>query len=232
MSKKRNAGQRAARANMASLHRDANANVKLDKALDDFIEKKRVEMEESVDTLLPLLPRGLGRAVGFGLNSMFGIQLMDPMAVAGISSVETGRRRSDEEAPREARKPASFGAPYGVPPLFAPRDNGHRQSEDDLEKLEKLISENTYAVPEVPRDKWGVPEWPEGTAKKDGRHVDAGEWGKLCFRTACQRPHAFFYNSGTYKHYCQKCADAIDRENMGGFKLHHLAEFEGQPAAA
>ena len=248
MSKKRNAGRRAARANMAYLHREANSVLKLDKALDNFIEKKHNELNDSMDRLLPLAGKSkIGRTLGlsFGLNPMFGVQLMDPRAIAGISSIDTGRKSSkepdttiwgtpriDSEGERVVGMNAAFGKPYGVPPLFAPRDNGHRQSVDDLEKLEQLISESTYTIPISIRDKFERPDWGSDVQLIDGRHPDAGEWGKLCYRTACQRPYAFFYNSGTYKHYCQKCADAIDRENMGGFKLHHLAEFEGQPATA
>lgn len=278
MSKKRS---RAARANMANLHRDANQLLKLNAALDNLIERKHQEMNDAME-FLPIIGRRMPSLFGFGLSALFGTQLLDPMSLAGISSVETGRIRSDGEAglPTDRLKdvhedlrvikrggktepflPAldggfphdeltiwgtgrinkegtervtgmnrAFGERYGVPPLFAERDNGHRQSADELEALQKLIAENTYVVPQSTPDKWGAPTWPEGTPMVSGRHADAGQWGKLCYRTACQKPNAFFFNKGTYKHYCQVCADVIDRENMSGAKLHHLARYEGAEA--
>jgi hypothetical protein len=234
MSKKRNAGQRAARANMAYKHRDANELVQIadfNKKLDDFFDTRVKGMREAAGALLDDL--GFSKVAPskevFGsLNPLFGVQILDPMRLAGISSIETGRTRSTEE--RTVGKPAAFGKPYGVPPLFAPRDNGHRQSADDLEVLEVLISESKYTIPISLRDRFGRPDWGSDVELVDGRHPDAGEWGKLCYRTACQKPYAFFYNFGTCRHYCQTCADSIDRENMAGMKLHHLARYEGAPA--
>lgn len=217
---------RAARANMARKHQEANFLVKIT-AFNEFLEETRVAREE-MDLLVPYIKEETMSMLG--LRQMFGVTLMDPRAVAGISSIDTGRKSSKDEQVREPRRNAAFAAPYGVPPLFAPRDNGHRQSTEDLEKLEALILDNKYVVPEHTENRWGSPVWPEGAPMVDGRHADAGQWGKLCYRTACQKPNAFFYNKGTHKHYCQKCADDIDRENMGGYKLHHLAEYEGQPA--
>ncbi len=39
-----------------------------------------------------------------------------------------------------------------------------------------------------------------------------GVQGGNCNRTACQQPGATWYNKGTYKYYCAKCAEMINRE--------------------
>lgn len=41
-----------------------------------------------------------------------------------------------------------------------------------------------------------------------------GVRGKNCNVTACQEPGAFFFNSGTNKHYCRYCATDIHRFNL------------------
>lgn len=40
--------------------------------------------------------------------------------------------------------------------------------------------------------------------------VGSGEYGKLCYRTACQKPDAVYYNVKTERYYCKRCADVIN----------------------
>jgi hypothetical protein len=122
---------------------------------------------------------------------------------------------------------AAAKSPFGVPAFMAPRDNGHRHTRDERIRYDFLVLASEYKAPERKEDKWGSPIWSDDVKLVDGRHPDAGEWGKLCYRTACQQPYAFYFNKGSRKHYCQECADIIDRENMGGNKLHTLVEREG-----
>jgi len=42
------------------------------------------------------------------------------------------------------------------------------------------------------------------------RHPDAGKAGELCYRTACQKPGADFWNASTHKYYCVDCARDIN----------------------
>lgn len=37
-----------------------------------------------------------------------------------------------------------------------------------------------------------------------------GVYGGNCNRQACQQPNATWYNKGSYKYYCQKCAHLIN----------------------
>jgi hypothetical protein len=63
------------------------------------------------------------------------------------------------------------------------------------------------------RDQYGRPVWPANLKLNDGRHPLAGEYGKLCFRTDCQRPNAVWYNRGSHHYYCEDCAHMLNREN-------------------
>lgn len=228
MTRKRNAGYKAAKANMAASMADASDIVQFNKSMDEIMDRFQQRIE-SVDAVMKRLAPELGLARS--ISPLFGTRLLDPMEVVRMSNFAPSPLFDfeDEDTVSEIEKQAALTARQ-VPPLFAPRDNGHRQSDEDLQKLAVLIKSSPYAAPVPNRDKFDQPEWPEGTELVSGRHPDAGEWGKLCYRTACQRPYAFFYNKGTQRHYCQECADVIDRENMSGEKLHHLAEFEGQHA--
>lgn len=38
-----------------------------------------------------------------------------------------------------------------------------------------------------------------------------GVFEGTCNRTACQQPNATWYNKGSYKYYCQKCATMINQ---------------------
>lgn len=62
-------------------------------------------------------------------------------------------------------------------------------------------------------DQYGSPIWPDWLVLKNGRHPMAGEYGKLCYRTACQRPNAVWWNRGSYHYYCEDCATMLNREN-------------------
>lgn len=42
---------------------------------------------------------------------------------------------------------------------------------------------------------------------------DKGLEGGSCNRTACQRPKAVYFNTGTRKFYCKSCALLIHRAN-------------------
>jgi hypothetical protein len=244
MTYKRNAGRKRGVKGMAWLKQDASelVNLKeLDTLLDDFIKKKQREMREVMDTVLPAIGRdsGLGLSLRLSTSPLFGLSLLDPFAVAGIQhhTAETrlSKEGEEQERRREVRLREAFETPYGygVPPVFAPRDNKVESLEDrekDRAIYRRLVQENEYEPPQRTNDKWGSPVWPESVKLVDGRHPDAGEWGKLCYRTACQKPEAFYYNKGSYKHYCIECARLINKENMMGEKLCFLAETNGAHA--
>lgn len=63
------------------------------------------------------------------------------------------------------------------------------------------------------RDKWDTPVWPEDIVLVDGRHPMAGKKNHLCYRTACQRPGAIYFNKSTHKYYCPQCAHDLNRVN-------------------
>jgi hypothetical protein len=228
MSYKRNAGRRRGVTGMAWLHQGAGDLVRMraiDTAIDDLLEEHR----RAVETMNMVLP-ALGSTTGLGALALLGLfnnEIMNPFAVAGIAHHSAGDRREER---REVRIQHALGAPYGVPAFMAPRDNGHRQSREERVKYDFLVVGNSYQAPVIPRDRWGTPDWPADVELVSGRHPDSGEWGKLCYRTACQRPGAFYYNIGSHKHYCQECADIINREGMSGEKLCFLSETEGEHA--
>jgi hypothetical protein len=43
--------------------------------------------------------------------------------------------------------------------------------------------------------------------------LDKGLFGGSCNRRACQRPGATWFNHSTRAHYCEDCAQAINRAN-------------------
>ena len=184
-----------------------------DKALEHLIDRHRREAQESLEMIFPELNREveLG-AINLALNHdpKFGLALEPSENVATITI-----------------KHSIFDRPHLVAPLFAPRDNKvestsfeERQREKSL--YDSLCRDSQYEAPERQVDRYGSPLWPESVKLVDGRHPDAGEWGKLCYRTACQQPNAFYYNKGSYKHYCRSCARLINKENLLGEKLCFL----------
>lgn len=232
MSYKKNAGRRRGVRGMAWVCQDASflASYRLwDKQVDAFLadhKRKMQEMQETLDMVLP----ALGSTTGLGALSVLGLfnnEILNPFSVAGIAHHSAS---SGKEERREVRIQEALGAPYGVPAFMLPRDNGHRQSREERTKYDFLVVSSDYAIPKSERDKWGSPKWPKDVELVDGRHPDAGEWGKLCYRTACQRSGAFYFNIGSRKHYCQECADLINREGMSGDKLCFLSETEGAHA--
>jgi hypothetical protein len=217
MSYKKNAGRRRGVRGMAWAKQDAS-DVARSKELHKFLERKHQETQEALDLVLPALPLRLRLGLSLAFTSgAFDLGIKPPRSVVTIDS---GMGKSP------------FEAPYGVPPVFAPRSNDLgetiEQRREERNKYYSIEEANEYPAQMPQRDKWGQPTWPADVKLVDGRHPDAGEWGKLCYRTACQKPHAFYYNKGTYKHYCKMCADLINKENMSGVKLCFLTETEVQ----
>lgn len=68
------------------------------------------------------------------------------------------------------------------------------------------------------RDENGNPVWRDSLILKNGRHPLAGEYGKLCYRTCCQRPNAVWWNRGSYHYYCEDCAIMLNRENRRSWR--------------
>lgn len=224
---------------MAWIHQDASWIAKsreLDAEIDQWLADHFRNTKEAMDFVLPAISKvspGLGLATRLALemNPFLGVTLRKPMSLAGIDSIDTGFPDLDKDLGGVKRGEVTvFGGRVGVPAFMAPRDNGHRLSRADKIRYDELCVSNTYVVPERKEDRWGSPVWPDSVELVEGRHPDAGKWGKLCYRTACQAPNAFYFNKGTHKHYCQECADIIDRENMIGEKLHTLVEQEGEHA--
>jgi hypothetical protein len=228
MSYKKNAGRRRGVTGMALTNQGAIELVRMraiDTTIDDLLEEHR----RTVETMNMILP-ALGSTTGFGslaLLDLFNNEVMNPFAVASIAHHSASDRREER---REVAIQKALADASGVPAFMLPRDNGHRQSRDETAMYDFLVISNEYKVPEIPRDKWGTPNWPADVELVSGRHPDSGEWGKLCYRTACQRPHAFYYNTGSRKHYCWDCADIINREGMSGNKLCFLSKKEGEYA--
>jgi hypothetical protein len=235
MSYKKNAGRRRGVRGMAWLHKGASYAAHcagLGAYLDKFIADHKNKMKETMDIVLPAIGRDsdLGMSLRLGMSSMFGLEIMNPFSMVGIAHHSLGKSLREEQRDAQIRASTAREATYGVPAFMMPRDNGHRQSREERTKYDFLVISNHYAVPQGERDKWGSPVWPKDVELVDGRHPDAGEWGKLCYRTACQRSGAFYYNIGSRKHYCQECADIINREGMSGDKLCFLSETEGAHA--
>lgn len=237
MKKRMNAGRRRGRIGMAWLHQDASylawAN-SMDTQIDEYLAKHQKDMEDVMDLAIPALSSvnsGLGLAAKLALemNPLFGVTIRSPRSVAGIDTLPTGIPELDKGGFKRGEVTV-FGGRVGVPAFMAPRDNGHRISREDRAKYDEMSVANTYVAPERKEGRYGAPEWPAGTELVDGRHPDAGEWGKLCYRTACQQPNAFYWNIGSHRYYCQECADIINREGMGGDRLLFLAEKEGAVA--
>jgi hypothetical protein len=93
-----------------------------------------------------------------------------------------------------------------------------------LEMKNKLLdeAERTVLPPEPPtgdnllvpkRDQFGAPVWPADLKLLHGRHPLAGEYGKYCYRTACQRAPAKWYNRGSLHYYCGACAIELNAWN-------------------
>lgn len=245
MKKRMNAGRRRGRIGMAWLHQDAGYLVKLKKFdvwLDDYLAEQKKDMDYVLNNALPALASvnpglGLATRLALELNPLFGVEIRSPFSVGlGLrhhtAEITLSKEGEEQERRREVRVREAFGVPrgVGVPAFMAPRDNGHRLSREDRARYDELSVENTYVPPERKESRYGAPEWPGGTELVEGRHPDAGEWGKLCYRTACQAPNAFYWNIGSRKHYCQECADIINREGMGGDRLLFLSEKEGEHA--
>lgn len=205
---------------------DANITAK-SKSLDAFFDEFLKNHQKKIDDALRIGASFFneketpGRSMGMlAASGFFDLRIRSPHSVVTIDSGLRGRRL--------------FEAPYGIPPLFAPRDNNVEGSPEERkterEKYDLMSIANTYLAPTPEYDRFGYPTWPENVELVDGRHPDAGAWGKLCYRTACQKPNAFYFNTGSRKHYCKECARLINKENMLGTKLLHLAEKEGEHA--
>ncbi len=41
-----------------------------------------------------------------------------------------------------------------------------------------------------------------------------GDYKVECYRTACDNKEAIYYNHSTHKHYCETCADMINKANL------------------
>lgn len=56
--------------------------------------------------------------------------------------------------------------------------------------------------------------------------MEKGKCGELCYRTACKRDEAFYYNVWTYKYYCRSCALSINPYSYPNVKPGEMICFD------
>lgn len=66
----------------------------------------------------------------------------------------------------------------------------------------------------------------ERQGKVKGMSQKIGEYGGLCNREACRKPHAVYFNRSTLKHYCQKCAEKINWFNQEPICFLEISELD------